>query len=345
MAILRLRQADGSWAEIAALVGPQGPQGIQGERGLQGIQGVQGPEGIQGPKGDKGDRGEQGLQGIQGVQGIQGIQGEKGETGESGVVAPVGSFFTLSVDADGNLWVTSEDGNAPNFQYDSATGNLYVVADGTNVLIGNVRGMQGVPGKNGSNGVSATHSWNGTTLTITSASGTSSADLKGAKGDKGDKGDTGSQGIQGIQGIQGVQGPEGAQGPKGDKGEQGEVDYSRLNDYAKLKSPNDMLHNGNEFTFIPAGHSGELYINHRTASGATDGNISNYHFGNGKGGEATLIANYFKGKFQGADARPIYNNAEVAMLSDIPAVPTLTTEAWTFTLEGGSTVTKNVYVG
>lgn len=110
---------------------------------------------------------------------------------------------------------------------------------------------------------------------------------------------------------------------------------------AKLQSPNDMLHNGNEFTFVPAGHSGELYINHRTASGATDGNISNYHFCDGKGGEATIIANYFKGKFQGKDARPIYNNEEVAMLSDVPSK----TENWTFTLEDGSTVTKAVYIG
>ena len=102
------------------------------------------------------------------------------------------------MDEEGNLWVTSEDGNAPNFQYDSATGNLYVVADGTNVLIGNVKGIQGergadgTNGKDGSDGVSAKHSWNGTTLTITSASGTSSADLKGAKGDKGDTGAAGS---------------------------------------------------------------------------------------------------------------------------------------------------------
>lgn len=110
---------------------------------------------------------------------------------------------------------------------------------------------------------------------------------------------------------------------------------------AKLQSPNDMLHNGNEFTFIPAGHSGEIYINHRTASGATDGNISNYHFCDGKGGEATIIANYFKGKFQGKDARPIYNNEEVAMLSDVPSK----TEKWTFTLEDNTKVEKVVYVG
>ena len=37
------------------------------------------------------------------------------------------------------------------------------------------------------------------------------------------------------------------------------------------------------------------------------------------------------------------NNGEIALMSDIPAVPTKT-ENWTFTLEDGSTVTKAVYV-
>lgn len=110
---------------------------------------------------------------------------------------------------------------------------------------------------------------------------------------------------------------------------------------AKLQSPNDMLHNGNEFTFIPDGYEGQIYINHRTASGQANGNVSNYYFGNGKGGLATFIAGYFKGKFQGDTARLIYNNAEVAMLSDVPSK----TETWTFTLEDGSVVTKAVYVG
>ena len=133
---------------------------------------------------------------------------------------------------------------------------------------------------------------------------------------------------------------QGAPGEKGDKGDPGEVDYSRLNDYAKLASPNNMLHNGNEFTFIPDGYTGQIYINHRTASGQANGNVSNYYFGNGNGGLATFIAGYFKGKFQGETARPIYNNAEVAMLSDVPSK----TETWTFTLEDGSTVTKVVCI-
>lgn len=44
----------------------------------------------------------------------------------------------------------------------------------------------------------------------------------------------------------------------------------------------------------------------------------------------------------GSGTRPTYNNAEMAMKSDIPAIPT---ETWTFTLEDGSTVTKVVRVG
>ena len=114
---------------------------------------------------------------------------------------------------------------------------------------------------------------------------------------------------------------------------------------AKLASPNNMLHNGNEFTFIPDGYEGQVYINHRTASGQTNGNVTNYYFCDGKGGLATFIANYFKGKFQGDTERPIYNNEEAAMLSDVPTK----TETWTFTVKNDdgteTTVTKAVYVG
>lgn len=61
------------------------------------------------------------------VSGGKGDKGDKGDAGEGGVVAPINSFFTLSVDADGNLWVNySDDDNPPNFYYDSETGNLYI---------------------------------------------------------------------------------------------------------------------------------------------------------------------------------------------------------------------------
>lgn len=69
------------------------------------LNGPQGPQGIQGPKGDKGD---------------------KGDPGESGVTVPVGGFFSMAVDPDGNLYVYySDDAEAPPFRYDSETGNLY----------------------------------------------------------------------------------------------------------------------------------------------------------------------------------------------------------------------------
>lgn len=50
--------------------------------------------------------------------------------GDSGVVAPANGFFTMSVDEDGNLYAhTSGSGEAPEFEYDAATGNLYFVTE------------------------------------------------------------------------------------------------------------------------------------------------------------------------------------------------------------------------
>ena len=83
-----------------------------------------GPQGIQGAKGDKGDTG------AQGERGEKGEKGDKGDTGESGITVPVNGFFTLSVDADGNLWsYSAEEGTTPDFEYDGETGNLYVVQE------------------------------------------------------------------------------------------------------------------------------------------------------------------------------------------------------------------------
>ena len=63
-----------------------------------------------------------------------------------------------------------------------------------------------------------------------------------------------------------------------------------LNGYAKLRSPNDLIHAGNEFTFAAPEHSSNIWLNYRTASGNTDGNIGTYLFGNGKGGLAPIKA-------------------------------------------------------
>lgn len=106
--------------------GEQGPVGAQGPIGATGAAGSTGPQGPKGATGATGPQGVKGEQGERGPQGIQGPQGEKGERGDSGVTAPLSGFFSLTVDADGNLWSHVADGGAaPPFSYDAATGELY----------------------------------------------------------------------------------------------------------------------------------------------------------------------------------------------------------------------------
>lgn len=61
--------------------------------------------------------------------------------------------------------------------------------------------------------------------------------------------------------------------------------------YARLQSPNNLIHAGNEFTFAAPQLSNDIWLNYRTASGKTDGNIGTYLFGNGKGVLASIKAN------------------------------------------------------
>lgn len=113
----------------AGATGPQGPKGAAGATGPQGPQGPAGATGATGAKGATGATGPQGVKGEQGERGPQGIQGpkgEKGERGDSGVTAPLSGFFSLTVDAEGNLWAHAADGaSAPPFAYDADTGELY----------------------------------------------------------------------------------------------------------------------------------------------------------------------------------------------------------------------------
>jgi hypothetical protein len=67
---------------------------------------------------------------------------------------------------------------------------------------------------------------------------------------------------------------------------------------------NNFIHNGNEFTFASAGYGSSsdkgayIWINYRTASGDSDGNINGYKFGNGKKTmEGVTVESFaFKGK-------------------------------------------------
>ena len=66
---------------------------------------------------------------------------------------------------------------------------------------------------------------------------------------------------------------------------------SDLNSCAKLQQPNNLIHAGNEFTFVaPAYKNARVWFNYRTASGNLDGDIGEYYFGNGKGGLAPIKA-------------------------------------------------------
>jgi hypothetical protein len=105
--------------------GPQGIQGIQGATGPTGATGATGPQGPTGATGATGSQGATGPTGAQGVQGVQGNKGDKGDRGDSGVVVPVSGLFTLSGDADGNLYAYYADGSTPpSFETDS-NGYIY----------------------------------------------------------------------------------------------------------------------------------------------------------------------------------------------------------------------------
>lgn len=90
LGILRVRQADGSWKSIPAIVGEQGPKGEKGDTGATGPQGPKGEKGDTGAKGEKGDTGATGAQGPKGDTGDTGPRGEKGDTGATGLQGPKG---------------------------------------------------------------------------------------------------------------------------------------------------------------------------------------------------------------------------------------------------------------
>lgn len=136
-------EADEEWHYIGDL---SGAQGIKGEPGV-GIFSVElnqdytltvtledgttftttSIRGETGPQGATGATGQQGPQGVQGPIGPQGVQGEKGDQGISGVGVNAYGPFMLEVDSStGDLYVVYADGTeAPPFEYDTSTGNLY----------------------------------------------------------------------------------------------------------------------------------------------------------------------------------------------------------------------------
>lgn len=68
------------------------------------------------------------------------------------------------------------------------------------------------------------------------------------------------------------------------------VDSEHASAFAHRAIWNNLIHNGNEFTYASAGYNGVIWHNYRTASGSTDGNITDYYFGNGKGGSLVALS-------------------------------------------------------
>lgn len=65
--------------------------------------------------------------------------------------------------------------------------------------------------------------------------------------------------------------------------------------YARLNYQNDFVHSTNEITMVGSGYSGALWYNYRT-TGGTNGNITQYNFGDGKG---NALASITSGQFSG----------------------------------------------
>lgn len=54
-----------------------------------------------------------------------------------------------------------------------------------------------------------------------------------------------------------------------------------LNGYAKLQSPNNLIHDVNEVTFVPAGFNTRFWFNYRCADGSGAAKVTEYRFGDG----------------------------------------------------------------
>lgn len=85
--------------------------------------------------------------------------------------------------------------------------------------------------------------------------------------------------------------------------------------YAKIAAHNNLTASGNEFTFASSGFSGAIWLNYRTAGG-TNGNITQYNFGNGKGGSlASITSGTFNGNCSGSSGSCTGNAATATKLA------------------------------
>lgn len=86
------------------------------------------------------------------------------------------------------------------------------------------------------------------------------------------------------------------------------VDSEHASAFAHVGAHNNLTASGNEFTFASSAFSGAIWINYRTAGG-TNGNITQYNFGNGKGGNlASITSGTFNGDCTGSAGSVAWSN-------------------------------------
>ena len=244
MDILRIKDENGVWQNVPALVGPPGKDGAQGEPGPAGSDGfspiatvtqtetgatisIQDKSGTttatitNGAKGDKGDPGETGPQGEQGPQGIQGPKGDQGEQGIQGNPGADG-LPALTYGKAKETTVTPTVGGVTNF---IETGDLPPSLFNRTPVVGDRFILLALRTTTGQTFIleceitlvtTYVASKNISVVETTGAQGeTGPQGPQGLQGVPGEKGDTGPQGPQGPQGIQGIQGPQGPAGQDG----------------------------------------------------------------------------------------------------------------------------------
>ena len=106
--------------------------------------------------------------------------------------------------------------------------------------------------------------------------------------------------------------------------------------YAKLASPNNLVHSSNEITMIPDAYSGDVYLNYRTASGNTNGAINTYRFCKGNGGDlASITASSFIGSLNG-------NASTATKLQTARTIQTNLASTSAASFDGSSNITPGV---
>jgi hypothetical protein len=144
--ILRISELE----QRAPVPGPQGESGVNGKDGAPGLDGKDGAPGLAGLQGEIGPAGKRGEKGEPGERGESGKPGEPGAVGQAGINGKDGiGLAGALIDRDGNLVVTSTDGN-------TKTLGLVVGRDGAPGQPG-INGKDGINGINGKNGFALEH--------------------------------------------------------------------------------------------------------------------------------------------------------------------------------------------